>query len=329
MYPKKNHTTNRLFSTALLTLAAFSFAVSTADGQPVYNYTRIHVEQVQYQESDPSASWGINQDYLVFLPDDYSAEADPYPVLFFLHGAGSRGADLVKVSNLPPMLQAENGNQNFPFVVIAPQNLATAPGWRNEALQAELMTFFEETVELYNIDRNRIYLTGQSMGGGGTWDLLVNYPDYFAAAVPICGANEVAMAASLVNIPIWAFHGRLDRTILPDTSIDMVNAIVAAGGSNVRLNIYEEIGHEVWWTVFKRPDIYDWFLRHSKGEAPPLMWGEHFVGPDGSVDTGDWLGLLQVERDPWVWAADIQSWLYYPESHSTSTSGKWIYSARF
>jgi poly(3-hydroxybutyrate) depolymerase len=311
----------------LLSLLALCSAISIGHGQIAYDYSRIEVKQANYQQANPAENWGINEDYLLYLPDDFNAEGDPYPVLIFLHGAGARGADLRKVSNLPPMLQGENGSRNFPFVLIAPQSLADS--WHGDPMQAELMTFFEEVVELYNIDRNRIYVTGQSMGGVGTWVLLKNYPDYFAAAAPICGRTDPTTAPAMVDIPIWAFHGRLDRTIEPQHSIDIVNAIVAAGGKNARLTIYEDIGHEVWWTVFKRPDIYDWFLTHKKGEEPYPIWNEYTVGPAGYADTGDWMGSLQVEGDPWVWLSDAQEWIFYPESHVISSSGKWIFSPRF
>lgn len=312
--------------TSLLTLLVLSSAISITQGQTDYNYARIQVEKANFQQANPAESWGINEDYLLYLPDDFSVEAEPYPVLIFLHGAGARGADLGKVSNLAPMLQAENGNRNFPFVLVAPQSLSDS--WHIDPMQAELMTFFEEVVELYNIDRDRIYVTGQSMGGIGTWALLNSYPDYFAAAAPICGRFDPAAAPVMVDIPIWAFHGRLDKTILPEFSIDMVNAIVAAGGKKARLTIYEDVAHEVWWPVFKRPDIYEWFLSHNKGEQPPRIWSEYQIDNTERVDTGNWMGWVQVENDPWIWHFDAQEWIYYPNSHIFSSAGQWVFSPR-
>lgn len=316
-----------IFSRAIPALAALTAVSSACLGQPTYDYTRILVETALYQQTDPGGNWGLNGDYLLYLPDDYNPENDPYPVLFFLHGAGALGNDLTKVSNLPPMLQAENGNRDFSFIVVAPQCLP-AFRWSEEAVQVELMTFFQEVAEIYNIDEDRIYLCGQSMGGRGTSVLLDNYPDYFAAAAPICGANDPATAPALVDIPIWAFHGRLDQTIVPEFSIDMVNAIVAAGGTRARLTIYEDIGHEVWWTVFKRPDIYDWFLSHRKGVAPEPSWGEQVMNEAGYADTGDWLGVLKVDSDPWIWRPDSGEWMFFPQSHIISSGGHWVYTER-
>lgn len=311
-----------------LLFGAFLILPLAGSAQGDYNYTRIEVVESGYQDSDPGANWKLNGEYLLHLPDDYSADAEPYPVLFFLHGAGARGSDLTKVSNLPPMLQSENGNRNFSFIVAAPQCL---PGtsWHADEDQTELMTFFEEVVASYNIDRDRIYLTGQSMGGTGTWVLLDNFPDYFAAAVPICGGNDPETAPGLTDIPIWAFHGRLDSVIVPSYSIDMINAIVAAGGSRARLTIYEDIAHSVWWTVFKRPDIYDWMLSHDRNEEPQPTWAEYAIGESGYVDTEAWMGYLNVSGDPWIWSTDASEWMYFPESHLISSAGKWVYSARF
>lgn len=316
------------FHAFLPSLAALLLASTSGWAQPTYNYTRIQVKQALYQQEAGSSEWGINLDYLLYLPDGFSPQNEPYPVLFFLHGSGAKGSDLTKVSNLPPMLQAENGSRAFPYILIAPQALPNFR-WRDESVQVELMTFFEEMISLYNIDRSRIYLTGQSMGGTGTWHLLNNYPDFFAAAAPICGGNDPLTAPALVNIPIWAFHGRLDQTIVPEFSIDMVNAITEAGGRQARLTLYEDIAHEVWWTVFKRDDIYDWFLMHQKEMPSPQMWDEFSADPQSFVNSGDYLGWLQVENDPWVWMFSTRTWVFYPGSHQVSTSGKWMYLSRF
>jgi predicted peptidase len=113
-----------------------------------------------------------------------------------------------------------------------------------------------------NIDRTRVYCTGLSMGGFGTYRLVAAYPERFAAALPICGGGEpAAMARSLRRVPIWAFHGAKDDVVPLRRSEEMVHAIRCAGG-DVRFTVYPDVGHDSWKRAYANPEVYDWLLSH-------------------------------------------------------------------
>jgi predicted peptidase len=301
-------------------LLVLGFQPERLPGQPVYEFSHLQVESCAYQAANPGQSWTLNSDYLLFLPADHDLAEDPLPVLFFLHGAGRRGSDLNQVATLAPPAQAEKGTA-FSFAVVAPQ-CRTGRNWA--ASTAELMQFIEEVITRFNFDRDRVYLCGQSMGGYGTWSLLTNYPDFFAAAIPVCGGGDPSLASKLVDIPIWAFHGRLDNTVPVRRSIEMVEAIKDAGGTQARLTIYEDVGHSSWFRAFKEPDLYDWMLRQSKGVPSPLSWNGFERGPDGWVDTGSLVGWLNVTDAPWIWCIALNGWLFAPES-GVSPAGLWAF----
>ncbi len=113
------------------------------------------------------------------------------------------------------------------------------------------------------MDTERIYLTGLSMGGYGTWALAAKYPERFAAIVPICGGGKRFMARSLKDIPVWAFHGAKDNVVPLKESVKMVNAVKALGG-NARLTVYPDAGHDSWTETYRNKELYSWFLGHRK-----------------------------------------------------------------
>jgi predicted peptidase len=126
--------------------------------------------------------------------------------------------------------------------------------------------------EKYAIDTNRVYLTGLSMGGYGTWKLATAHPERFAAIAPICGGGEIIdvllaerrKAADLKALGIWAFHGAKDPVVPVEESERMVNALMRAGCTDVQLTIYPEAGHESWTEAYANPKLYDWFLAHKR-----------------------------------------------------------------
>jgi predicted peptidase len=115
----------------------------------------------------------------------------------------------------------------------------------------------------FNVDKRRLYLTGLSMGGFGTWDALQRWPDKFAAAVPVCGGGDVGQAKQIAKVPIWVFHGAKDSVVKPDRSRKMVNAIRAAGGDS-KYTEYPEAGHDSWSETYRNPQLYDWLFAHKK-----------------------------------------------------------------
>jgi len=197
--------------------------------------------------------------YLLFLPEGYGQKKQRWPVILFLHGAGERGSDLNLVKKHgPPKIVEER--KDFPFIVISPQCPEDA-WWTNET--DGLINLLDDIVANYNVDKERIYLTGLSMGGYGTWALAAEYPERFAAIAPICGGGRRIMAEKFEDVPVWAFHGAKDPVVPLKESEDIVNAIKERGG-DAKLTVYPEAGHDSWTETYNNQAIYDWFMQHRK-----------------------------------------------------------------
>lgn len=198
--------------------------------------------------------------HAVYLPADYEADSEKkWPLVIFLHGAGERGDDLQGVYRHGPLREVRAG-RDFPFIVIAPQ--ITSPHYwacYSETLNAMLDNWLKE----YRIDPSRVYLTGLSMGGTGTWMWGMMNPERFAAIMPICGTGICWCAGNLKNVPVWVFHGDKDTTVPIGESYTMVERLSACGG-DVRLTIYEGYGHDSWTDTYCRDDVYEWLLSHTK-----------------------------------------------------------------
>lgn len=244
-------------------LASLTATALHGEGDASAVSSRVQAVPIEYQKAAPEKGWGIGPEYLLYLPEDYQETGEPWPILFFLHGAGHRGNNVETIKRLAPLASVVNGQKSYSFLIAAPQ-CPKGGSWHTESTLEELMTFVREVVAKYNIDEKRVYLSGQSMGGVGTWALLYNNPDYFAAGIPICGGNKLEWAESLVDLPVWAFHGRLDKVIVPEFSINMINAIKEAGGTQAKLTIYEDVAHESWWRTFKEPDLFPWMLQQRR-----------------------------------------------------------------
>ena len=207
--------------------------------------------------------------YLIFLPKDY-VSSERWPLILFLHGAGEKGTDLDRLKNtaLPQRLEEL---EDFPFVVISPQ---CPPGfyWSTKLVGG----LIDMALELYKIDENRIYLTGISMGGYGTWDTAIENPTKFAAIAPICGGGNPMLASRIKHLAIWIFHGAQDRIVPVGESKVMATALGNLGG-DVRLTIYPNAGHDSWTETYRNPELYDWFLSHSRRPCSecPEVYGEN------------------------------------------------------
>lgn len=196
--------------------------------------------------------------YLIYLPRDYDANRrEGFPVLLFLHGAGERGNDLslVRKNGTPGFVESM---EDFPFILVSPQCPA-GEVWDSERLMAVL----DEVVATYSTDTNRIYCTGLSMGGYGTFALAAAYPWRFAAIAPVCGGGFPLTAQKLKNIPVWAFHGDQDPVVPPSESKKMVDAINFFGGQ-AKLTLYPGVGHNAWEPAYSDPELYHWLLQHKK-----------------------------------------------------------------
>jgi len=202
----------------------------------------------------------ISMKYLIYLPKDYE-QKNSWPLVIFLHGAGERGDDLnqVKVHGPPKLIEA---GKEFPFIVVSPQ--CPKNKWWDPA---ELRLFLDEIVKKYKVDQDRIYLTGLSMGGYGTWNWAAEQPGRFAALVPICGGGDPEKAKLYAGVPIWVFHGGKDPVVPIAQSEKMVEALKKLG-SNVKFTVYPEAGHDSWVEAYNDPKLYEWLLEQKRAEEP-------------------------------------------------------------
>jgi len=203
----------------------------------------------------------LNCQYLLFLPEDYEKKQQRWPMILFLHGVGERGSDLNLVKKHGPPKIIEN-RKDFPFIVVSPQ--CPQGQWWTEKVEV-LINLLDDIINRYNVDTERVYLTGLSMGGYGTWTLAAAHPERFAAIAPICGGGERYMADKFRKVSVWAFHGAKDNVVPVAKSEEIVNAINACGG-NAKLTVYPNAAHDSWTVTYDNPELYDWFLRHRKVE---------------------------------------------------------------
>jgi predicted peptidase len=201
-------------------------------------------------------------DYLLYLPEDYAKSKKKWPLILFLHGAGERGSDVQLVAKHgPPKLVAEG--KQLPFIIVSPQ-CPQWEWWPNSMQLAALDGLLKKIVANYRVDKDRLYLTGLSMGGFGSWALATKYPTRFAAVAPVCGKGDPTKAKLLKDLPIWVFHGAKDPVVPLANSQAMVDALKQCG-SDVQFTIYPEAQHDSWTATYNSAELYDWFLQHKRG----------------------------------------------------------------
>jgi predicted peptidase len=196
-----------------------------------------------------------------------------YPLVLFLHGAGERGNDNeAQLRHGAGDFASEALRSKYPAFVVAPQcpseeKWVDAP-WSGTSHDMPskpsdslglTMALVEKMIEEKPIDTNRIYVTGLSMGGFGTWDLMARWPDRIAAAIPVCGGADTQTAERIKHIPVWVFHGDQDTAVKPQRSQDMVAALKDAGGSP-KYTEYEGVGHDSWSRTYSNPEVYQWLF---------------------------------------------------------------------
>lgn len=206
-------------------------------------------------------------DYLLFLPKDYGVQTENrWPLILFLHGAGERGSDVWKVAVHGPPKNV-TAHPEFPFIIVSPQCPA-GQIWSSEVL----LGLLDETLRAYRVDATRVYLTGLSMGGYGTWQLGLTHPERFAAIVPICGGGNLIdlllangeQAEALKTLGVWAFHGGKDPVVPLSESQRMVDLLKKRGVPDVKLTVYPEAQHDAWTETYNNPQLYDWLLQHRR-----------------------------------------------------------------
>lgn len=196
--------------------------------------------------------------FLLWVPRRAPRPAKGWPLLFFLHGSGERGDDLSRVKVHGPPKYAAAGTDH-PFVLVAPQ-VPEGLAWDSDALEALRAHLLRQ----FPIDADRVLMTGLSMGGIGTWNYAVDYPDRLAAIAPVSGTGDSDRAARVARLPIWAFHGALDDAVPLAGEREMVDAVRAAGG-NVKFTVYPDVGHNAWDPAYADPQLYEWLLAQRRG----------------------------------------------------------------
>lgn len=214
---------------------------------------------------------GLNQNpketnyrYIAYTPKSYQeSTTKKWPLIIYLHGGSSRGADTLKLycCGIPDQIWK---GRKFPFVIIAPQCPLNERWSTNNWFE----NFYTEITARYRIDTNRIYLTGVSLGGSGTWYLAIKYPDKFAAIAPMSGFTHhmdyiMKNVDSLIDIPIWAFHGKLDKVVQFEDTDWMIDKL-RGKNKHLRFTVEPEAGHWIDWLVYPKQELYNWFLQFDK-----------------------------------------------------------------
>ncbi len=212
-------------------------------------YTKHKWEQDKY----------FNFGYVKYLPKDYD-EGKKYPLVIFLHGAGERGEDLDHAMRHGYMKYVREEGKEYPFIFVAPQ----CPADKYWGCYTEsLLAFIDYVTETLPVDTDRIYLTGLSMGGTGTWMLAMADTNRFAAIAPICGSGIVWNGGCLAKLPIFIYHGDCDDIVPITESIGMLRAVNKNGGK-AQMKICYGVGHNAWDYAYTDDSLLEWLLSQHK-----------------------------------------------------------------
>lgn len=235
-------------SIALLSFLLAAFSPVWADTQTPASFSGDFVIKVNYR-------------YLLSKPEGYEADKNKkWPLVIFLHGSGERGTDLELLKKHgPPKLIA--AGQKFP-AVIASLQCEPKQIWSPQGVKAVT----DHLIKTERIDTSRVYLTGLSMGGFGTWETAMEYPDTYAAIAPICGGAGVrwVMADRIAKLPCWIFHGDKDAAVPVEFSHKIHDALKKIGAP-VKLTIYPGVGHDSWTRTYDNPDFWTWLFAQRRG----------------------------------------------------------------
>lgn len=202
--------------------------------------------------------------YLLYLPKDYSEQTKNYPLVIYLHGGSHTGNDLDKLKEYGLPYLVDIGN-DFDFIIASPQ----CPSNKYWSSDEWFEPLYGKIVSEYRVDTNKVYLTGISMGGYGTYIVAMDHPDKFAAIVPLCGGcndSDTTRICNLKNIPIWAFHGTADDMIPISETERVVTALNRCKG-NIRFTKLEGEGHGIQYLYEKFHKMYKWMLKQSRSDG--------------------------------------------------------------
>ncbi|MFC2097016.1 prolyl oligopeptidase family serine peptidase [Bacteroidota bacterium] len=204
-----------------------------------------------------------NYHYLSYKPDEYEQDTSKmWPLIIYLHGGSRRGTDLNKLyaSGIPDQIYR---GRKFPFIIVAPQ----CPQNLRWSTDNWFENFYKEITTKYRVDTNRVYLTGVSLGGAGTWFLAVKYPDKFAAIAPMSGFTSHIdyidkNIDKLIDIPIWAFHGKIDKVVQIEETERIIKRLKGKN-KNLKFTVEPDVGHWIDWLIYPNQELFDWFLKYK------------------------------------------------------------------
>jgi len=263
-------------------LTQYVFSQTTYSDKHFYEHAIKEHNQSFYEANTTAYVYkdknGEEMPYRLFLPPNYNPEKK-YPLVLYLHGAGSRGNDNLKqLRSWVAGWMDDEVQQKNPCIILMPQcpvkqKWVNVP-WKNGSYKMEdipvskpmelAKNILDKVVLEKAVDKKRIYVMGCSMGGYGAWNFTMRYHKIIAAAVPICGAGDPTMAKTIRKIPIWAFHGDADPTVPLSGSIDMVEALYAQKKNKTQLTIYKNVGHNSYEYAWKNPQLIDWIFNQKK-----------------------------------------------------------------
>jgi predicted peptidase len=247
-----------------LLLAASVVALAVQVGWPTIDQWRRRprpgTQTLQSWRSNLAGAHSINADYWLYLPADYGASSEQWPLVVYLHGAGERGrrTDRVKIYGLP--FDLDRGRQ-FPAIVATPQCRRDS-SWRPEDLAA----LTDHLEDRFVVDSNRIYMMGYSMGGFGVWEFAGRFPQRIAAIVSFAGAAVPQTSPRIAGVAAWAIHGEQDDVVDSKVSRDAIEKLRGTGGIG-HLTLLPDRDHGIPNFLNENPEIIDWLLRQSKGRS--------------------------------------------------------------
>ena len=207
-----------------------------------------------------------NYHYISYTPKEYKDDTlKNWPLIIYLHGGSGRGTDTIKLYTYGIPDQIWRGRE-FPFIIVAPQ----CPVHHRWSTDNWFENFYYEITTKYRVDTNKVYLTGLSLGGAGTWYLAMKYPEKFAAIAPMCGFTRhidyiTKNTDKLIDIPIWAFHGKKDLVAQFEDTEWLINRLEGEN-EDLKFTAEPDVGHGISWLVYPEQELYDWFLLHDKSK---------------------------------------------------------------
>ncbi len=240
----------------------------------VYDYKNKFCEPTYKQLIYYDEYTGNSLPYCLLLPENYTPSKE-YPLVLLLHGAGERGSDNIKQTTHFNNMYTSNGDLLSDVIALCPQ--CPSDGWWNidgfsygdeKGWLGSAMRLLENIEDNYSCDKDRIYVTGLSMGGYATWSLLERYSDVFAAGVPVCGWGDTSKGSVLVDVPIWIYHGTNDDTVSFKSSSMMYESIIKAGGIKAHFTQLNGVNHNAWDYAYVDREMISWLLSQDKSSNP-------------------------------------------------------------